>query len=255
MAVIQYLDKRGLKTLVNEIKRRTTNVYTIKGGGIYADQAFLDKLEEAKSAVDGDDKDFYDEYKAIDEVGLWQKKEGEWTKISEVKVGWVYNIRNTFETDADFVEGAGHKVEGGTNIVVAKVDEDGNAVKWDLLAMSLNLDAYQTKRLVNVLEIFTKADDGDIITVTEQDTVPDGTTPADPKENDIVLIDGAEDGTDGDVYRYDGKKWVKIGDQVTVEGSLELLGNIAPNTPISDTEIIKAFEESEYAGNVPDKKN
>ena len=31
--------------------------------------------------------------------------------------------------------------------------------------------------------------------------------------------------------------WVKLGDQLTVEGALAFLGNIAANTPITDAEI------------------
>lgn len=233
MAVAQYLDKQGLKTLVKEINKRTNSAYVIKGSAIYADADFI---KNKASITD------YGDITAINSVGLWQKQSGAWVKITEVKIGWVYNIENRFKTDGDFLEGVGHSVEAGTNIVVVEVSD--SSVKWDLLAMTLNLDPYQTKKLVNAISIFT-ATSGDPITVTVG-AKPTTTTPADPKKYDVVVIDtDAGDDKAGDIYRYNGTSWEKIGDQVTVEGALELLSKVAPNTPISDAEIVKIFEDVE----------
>lgn len=226
MAVIQYLDKRGLKTLVKEITKRSSSVYVVKGSAIYADDAYL-----ASSTKET----------GITSKGLWQKDGSTWKKITEVKVGWVYNITNSFKTDADFIEGANHEVGAGTNIVVASVGTTGE-VKWDLLAMSLSLDTYQTKRLLAAIDVFATGT-SDPIKVTAQAAAPTASAPASPAENDVVIVTA---GADKDkVYRYNGTAWVKIGDQVTVEGSLELLSKVAPNTPISDAEIIAAFTEAE----------
>ena len=222
MAIIQYLDKRGLGTLVKEIKKRTASVYVVKGSAIYADEAYLEDEDKEED---------------ITSEGLWQEIDGEWTKIEEVKIGWVYNITNRFKTDGDFIEGAGHDVEAGTNIVVASVGDSD--VKWDLLAMTLNLDPYQTKVLVAAIDVFAAGVSTPIkVTAVASSTAlpdTDGAT-----ENDVAICNDTKD-----VYRFNGTAWVKIGDQVTVEGSLELLSKVAPNTPISDNEIKALFDETD----------
>lgn len=228
MAIIQYLDKRGLGTLIKEINKRTSSVYVIKGSAIYADAAFIAN----KSSITE-----FGDITAINSVGLWQKQSGSWVKITEVKIGWVYNIENNFKTDTDFLEGTGHDVEAGTNIVV--VDVGTGTVKWDLLAMSLSLDAYQTKALVAAIDVFAAGTSTPIkVTAVASSTAlpdTDGAT-----EYDVAICNDTKD-----VYRFNGTAWVKIGDQVTVEGSLELLSKVAPNTPISDNEIKALFDETD----------
>lgn len=254
MAVIQYLDKRGLKTLVGEIKKRTSNIYTIRGAAVYVDDAFIEYLDgDSVDAKYNGLKDAIDAIVGGDGKGLWQNMGGGWKLITEAKPGWVYNIDNRFTTDDDFIEGAGHDIEAGTNIVAVETDPknpDTSELKWDVLSMALNLDGYQTKKLVNVLKVFQQGTEDDV-TIREYesyDELPETNTGSDDIALfDVALITGDEG--KGDVYRATviddsgNITWKRLGDQVTVEGSLELLGSVAPNTPIKDSEILKAFEE------------
>lgn len=231
MAVRKYLDEHGLAVLVDKIKERSVNVYRIKGGAIYADADYL--ADPAKEA-------------GIDSVGLWQEISGTWTKVTDVEPGWVFNVSNKFKTDADFIEGANNVVAGGTNIVAVNTGTDAAPVmKWDLLAMSLDVSIYQTKKLAAPLTVFTA--DGNVASasalpanISAAATVKTGTV------YEIVTAGG--DATDEhDLYIASVDKdtgditWVNIGNQTTVEGALKFLGDVAPNTPITDAEIEALF--------------
>lgn len=76
--------------------------------------------------------------------------------LTSASVGWVYNVTDTFTTTADFVEGAGNKYPGGTNVVC--VDVSGSK-KWDALGGLQDLSDY------------AKTSDLVAITNTEIDTI------------------------------------------------------------------------------------
>lgn len=220
---IQYLDKQGLTTLVKEIKKRSTNVYTIKGNAVYADEAYL--TTDAATT------------NGIDSVGLWQDINGTWTKITEVKAGWVFNIDNDFNTDADFIEGAGSKVVAGINIVAVNLGDDVTPnMKWDLLAMGVSLEEYQTKKLLTAYGF--PVDE----TVDTYDDLPDTEYAVDGK---LYLVNDARDLYLATIPLADAAivEYTKIGNLGTVEGALETISNTAPNTPITDAEIEALFNE------------
>lgn len=220
---IQYLDKQGLTTLVKEIKKRSTNVYTIKGNAVYADEAYL--TTDAATT------------NGIDSVGLWQDINGTWTKITEVKAGWVFNIDNDFNTDADFIEGAGSKVVAGINIVAVNLGDDVTPnMKWDLLAMGVSLEEYQTKKLLTAYGF--PVDE----TVDTYDDLPDTEYAVDGK---LYLVNDTKDLYRATIPLADAAivEYTKIGNLGTVEGALETISNTAPNTPITDAEIEALFNE------------
>ena len=58
-------------------------------------------------------------------------------------LGKVYNLSEDVTTDSDWVDGAGHTVKAGTNIVIAEVDNEGTpAYKFDALTFALDLSNY-----------------------------------------------------------------------------------------------------------------
>lgn len=61
---------------------------------------------------------------------------------SSTKVGFVYDVADSFTTTSDFKEGAGIDVPAGTNIVVADVS---GTKMWDLLGFNIDLSPYQKK--------------------------------------------------------------------------------------------------------------
>lgn len=118
----KYLDETGLETLIDQIKQNMSKMYEIQGSAIYADTAYLSSADKVA---------------AINSAGLWHLVSGSWTKITEFKEGWVFNIQNNFTTDSDFVEGAGTEVKAGTNIAVVKAGT--NSYKFDVLAVATNI--------------------------------------------------------------------------------------------------------------------
>lgn len=117
----KYLDETGLETLIDQIKQNMSKMYEIKGSAVYADSTYL-----AGTPASG-----------VSSVGLWQLVDGTWTKVTEFKEGWVFNIQNDFTTDSNFVEGAGTEVKAGTNIAVIKVSD--SVYKFDVLAVATNV--------------------------------------------------------------------------------------------------------------------
>lgn len=239
MAKINYLDKHGLGTLIKLVKRGQTGVYVVKGRAIYADAAFLaltaaEKEEIATGAS------------SITTAGIYQLTDGTWTELSTFEEGDVYDIINSFTTDATFREGAGHLVDAGTNIVAVNVGTAAvPSLKWDLFSGILDLDKYQTKKLLDPLTVF----ENETPTVyTTAASLPSTEAVASATITDLMVAimgDGAEK---GDVYRasvtvdetdptINNIAWVKLGNQEYVEGSLAFLGSVAANTPITDEEI------------------
>lgn len=60
---------------------------------------------------------------------------------SAAAIGDVYNIRDAFTTNANFVEGRGYDYPAGTNVVCV---EDGTRL-WDVLSGNIDLSGYLTK--------------------------------------------------------------------------------------------------------------
>lgn len=236
---LTYLDKHGLGTLISLIKSRQTGVYTVKGRAIYADTAFLALDNTAK-------EDIATGASSIDSAGLWQYVDSAWTKLTSFDEGDVYDIINAFTTTADFREGTGHNVDEGMNIVAVNTGTAASPIlMWDLFSGVLNLSKYQTKALVAPLSVF----DNETTTVyTSSASLPTSETIASATIEDLMVAVLGTGNEEGDVYRAhvevdsedDTKNaitWVKLGNQNTVEGALEFLGNMAANTPITDTEI------------------
>ena len=233
MAVISYLNLAGVRKIASEVKKRVSQMYDIKGTARYINDDAVDTT--------------------FTSTGLWKQVSGVWTKIDSFKVGYVYNIENGFTTDADFVEGAGNKVTGGTNIVVVNEGTEAAPVlKFDLLANAMSLEAYQLKALTTPATVFTN----ETPTVyTASADLPTTEAVASATITDLmVAIIGGSTAEAGDVYRAsvtvnasDETKnditWVKLGDQLTVEGLLSLLAETTPNTPITDAEIEAAFAD------------
>ena len=263
---IQYLDKHGLGTLVKLVKRGQTGVYVVKGTAIFADAAFLALTNDEKEAIATGAS-------SITTAGIYQYTNSAWTALTEFEEGDVYDIINSFTTDATFREGTGHLVDAGTNIVYVNTGTAAvPAYKWDLFSGLLDLDKYQTKKLVNAaaIEEFDSANTDFKAHFTTVSTVNEtaltglvskdftgATAEADAKaEADAVMYMTAvleEDGAntlEGDAFRAvptvsdDGAgtytvtyNWIKLGNQLTVEGVLEEHSKSHPNTPITDAEI------------------
>ena len=239
-AVSKYLDAHGLDTLIREIRRNTAKVYKAKGTAIYADANYLAHVQNQDAGYHAD----------ITSAGLWQLIDGTWTKIEVFEIGWVYNIENRFTTTSDFVEGVGILEEPGCNICVAEIVSGTPATyKWDLLGKTVDLSDYQGKRLITPLTLFTNTTPN---TYSASSLLPASETAsiATITNNMIAIISGGNEA--GDVYRAHVAEnaidaslhditWTKLGNQNTVEGSLELLSNICPNTTITDAEIIAMF--------------
>lgn len=226
--LIQYLDTDGVRVLTEEIKKRIANVYDIKGSAVYADTAYL---ADPTHPV------------AIDSTGLWQYTTDDgWIKITAVNPGWVYNITNSFTTDSNFIEGAGKVIEAGINIVAVNVGTtDVPDMKWDLLATSVSLDAYQTKVLSSPITLIVPDYSG-------YATVQDLPTAEIDFPSGLVTGSTAILNT-GEIYRATvttvsgttTASWAYIGRQDTVEGALDLIANLVPTQPISAAQIRAMF--------------
>ena len=236
---IQYLDKHGLGTLVKLIKKGQTGVYVVKGRAIFADAAFVALSADEKEAIATGAS-------SITAEGIYQYTDGAWVALTEFEEGDVYDIINAFTTDATFREGAGHAVEAGMNIVTVNVGTSAApSLKWDLFSGVLELDKYQTKKLVAPLIVF----ENETPTVyTAAASLPTTEPVATATITDLMVAIMGTGDEEGDVYRahvavdeadptINNITWVKLGDQLTVEGSLAFLGNTCPNTPITDAEI------------------
>ena len=245
MPEVKFVSQEALdaytQALSQKLNSKLSNIYTPKGSAIYADTAYLASANKASSAINS--------------IGLWQQINGNWTKLTEVMPGWVYNITNKFTTDANFIDGEGIEPLEGINIVVINVGTTQNpALKFDLLAVSTETDLsdYDTSA-----EVDAKLQNLDI--PTKQDKVMSA-------EPEIVLADltyatqaareadTATNVSDGDIaFQEDTKEyyyaevtdsniiWHDIGNTRTVEGAIKLIGSIVPIKPISTAEIQAMF--------------
>ena len=224
---IKYLDAAGVRVLTEEIKKRIANVYDIKGSAIYAD---ADYLVDPTKIVD------------IDSVGLWVNADNVWTKVTAVDPGWVYNIQNKFTTDSNFIEGAGTEVNAGMNIVAVNTGTtDTPVMKWDLFSTSVTLDAYQTKALSTPISMITP-DYSNYATVADLPTA-EVDFPAGLVTGSTAVLSNSDiyQATVTTTNNVTTASWAYIGNQTTVEGSLDLIANLVPTQPITAAEIRAMF--------------
>ena len=245
MSEVKFVSQEALdaytQALSKKLNSKLSNIYTPKGSAIYADTAYLASANKASSAINS--------------VGLWQQINGNWTKLTEVMPGWVYNITNKFTTDANFIDGTGIEPLEGINIVVINVGTTQNPVlKFDLLAVSTETDLsdYDTSAEVDAklqnLDIPTKQDKvmsaepeivlADLTYATQAAREADTTTNV--SDEDIAFQEDTKE------YYYaevTGSSiiWHDIGNTRTVEGAIKLIGSIIPIKPISTAEIQAMF--------------
>ena len=62
--------------------------------------------------------------------------------LSGLRVGSVYDVTDSFTTTSDFLEGAGHVIPAGSNVVV--VDSNGMK-KWDVFGMPIDTSGFMAK--------------------------------------------------------------------------------------------------------------
>ena len=245
MSEVKFVSQEALgaytQALSQKLNSKLSNIYTPKGSAIYADTAYLASANKASSAINS--------------VGLWQQINGNWTKLTEVMPGWVYNITNKFTTDANFIDGTGIEPLEGINIVVINVGTTQNPVlKFDLLAVSAETDLsdYDTSAEVDAklqnLDIPTKQDKvmsaepeillADLTYATQAAREAD--TTANVSDGDIAF---QEDTREYYYAEVTGSSiiWHDIGNTRTVEGAIKLIGSIIPIKPISTAEIQAMF--------------
>ena len=217
------------QALSQKLNSKLSNIYTPKGSAIYADTAYLASANKASPSIDS--------------VGLWQQINGNWTKLTEVMPGWVYNITNEFTTDANFVDGGDISPAVGTNIVVVNVGTTQSpSLKFDLLATGVAFDP---------AVIATKQDK--IMSAEPEIVVPD-LTYADSTARTADTTTNVSDGNiafqeDTEEYYYAEVSgativWHDIGNTKTVEGAIKLISSLIPIKPISTTEIQAMFASS-----------
>lgn len=233
MSEAKYVSSEALdaytQALSQKLASKLSNIYTPKGSAIYADTAYLASDDKVSPAIDS--------------VGLWQQINGNWTKLTEVLPGWVYNITNEFTTDANFVEGAGIKPAVGTNIVVVNIGTTQNpALKFDLLATGIAFDP-------NL--IATKQNE--IMSAKPEVVIPD-LIYADAAARTADTTAHVSDGMitfqeDTEEYWYAEVEgaiiiWHDAGNTKTVEGAIKLISSTMPIKPISPAEIQAMFASS-----------
>lgn len=245
MSEVKFVSSEALdaytQVLSQKLNSKLSNIYTPKGSAIYADTAYLASTDKASPAIDS--------------VGLWQQVNGNWTKLTEVMPGWVYNITNKFTTDANFLDGTGIEPLEGVNIVVINVGTTQNpSLKFDLLAVSTETDlsGYDTSAEVDAklqnLDIPTKQNK---IMSEEPEVVLADLTYADATARAADTTTNVSDGMiafqeDTEEYYYAEVEnsniiWHDIGNTRTVEGAIKLIGSIIPIKPISTAEIQAMF--------------
>lgn len=245
MSEVKFVSQEALgaytQALSQKLNSKLSNIYTPKGSAIYADTAYLASGNKASPAINS--------------VGLWQQINGNWTKLTEVMPGWVYNITNKFTTDANFLDGTGIEPLEGINIVVINVGTTQSPVlKFDLLAVSAETDLsdYDTSAEVDAklqnLDIPTKQDK--VMSAEPEILLADLTYAT----ASVRLADTITNVADGDIAFQENTEeyyyaevtgsnivWHDIGNTRTVEGAIKLIGSIIPIKPISTAEIQAMF--------------
>ena len=214
------------QALSQKLNSKLSNIYTPKGSAIYADTAYLASANKASPSIDS--------------VGLWQQIDGNWTKLTEVMPGWVYNITNEFTTDANFVDGGSITPAVGTNIVAINVGTTQNpSLKFDLLATGVAFDpAVIATKQDKIMSAEPNVIIPDLIYATQDAREADTTTNV--SDGMIALQEDTEEYYYAEVI---GTTiiWHDIGNTKTVEGVIKLIASIIPIKPISTTEIQAMF--------------
>lgn len=101
----KFLDYEGLQELVTKINEKYAPIQAIQYKGSVADVAHL-------------------------------------PTVSETAIGSMFNIVAQGTTTSDFVEGAGKKVEAGSNVIAVNTASEGDpaVMKWDLANGIINVD-------------------------------------------------------------------------------------------------------------------
>ena len=113
---------------------------------ILADYATTDQLQTVQQSIAGVYK-YYGTSADIPTIA-------DFSNDSLIKVGLVFNISGTFTTTSDFVEGAGHEYEAGTNIVIQNVTTsqgEVTAITWDVLGGGLTVPETTQAEITTIL--------------------------------------------------------------------------------------------------------
>ena len=235
MPEAKYIDTAALSAYTEALSKKLSRVYDAKGSAIYADSAYL-ASDSVASPV-------------IDSVGLWQQIDGNWTKITEVNPGWVYNITNKFTTDSNFIDGGGNEIAAGTNIAIVNTGTDQDPVlKFDLLAMGVDISSI-TNAVTALQSATTDKQDKELSSaldfVIPDHTVADATARLALTTSTVANKDVAFQEDTQEYYYADVEDstivWYNIGNTRTVEGALKLIASLLPIKPISVTEIQAMF--------------
>lgn len=85
------------------------------------------------------------------------------------RVGFVYNVTDSFTTTSDFVEGAGHDYPAGTDVAIVNAgDSQTPSYKYNVYTGSL--EGYQTKLQLDQLPVADETQEGKIYQYVGEDT-------------------------------------------------------------------------------------
>lgn len=213
-AVRQYLDKQGLKILVDQMKqqvnKKLATVYNIKGSCFFTDSTVVEGQQVEKGLYTGSS--------LPSTKAEMQQRKNIFTDDKFV-VGDVFNVTNDFVTFGDmFIEGNGKKIAAGTNLVVVGTLTNK---KLDIFATSTDLSPYQTKALQE--EFILPNIKGHFNNIANENQLPKN-----PQQDDQIGDFAVT--TDKDVYiisKIEGQPkqitWTPAGNIRTVEGALKVI--------------------------------
>lgn len=232
MSEARLIDTAALSAYTEALSKKLSRVYTAKGSAVYADAAYL-----ASGNVISPE---------IDSIGLWQQIDGVWTKLTEAKPGWTYNITNKFTTDNNFIDGGGITPAVGINITVVNMGTDENPVlKFDLLATGADIG-------LDVIEDAVQGKQDKLLTSRPRFIIPDHSvadttalnalTTTTVSNGDIIYQEDTEEyyyaevsANASEIVMHD------IGNTKTVEDIIKLIVSIVPVKPISIADIQAMF--------------
>lgn len=115
----------------NNAANSATTAAESAGAALQSAQEAKESAEHAQEIVDG----IGSVYKPVGSISFAQLPQ----TPTEAERGYVYNITDDFTTDTRFVEGAGRKYPGGTNVAVVL---SGSRYKYDALSGNVDLTNY-----------------------------------------------------------------------------------------------------------------